>query len=65
MKKRKYFKCKKRDYIAYNYLKNKKIVAILKDINKNNDIQRKKQLFPKSKKEPIYFFIIYIKELIL
>lgn len=37
MKKGKYFSYKEKKYTAYNYFKKKKIVAILKGVNKDNN----------------------------
>lgn len=41
MKKNKCFGCKEKKHIAYNYFKERKIAAILKDVSKNSNSQRK------------------------
>lgn len=41
IKEEKYFKCKKRDNIPYDYSKKEKIAAISQTINKSSDSQKK------------------------
>ena len=41
MKEGRYFNCKERGHIAYDYLRKKKIVAILEGVSKGSDSQGK------------------------
>lgn len=41
MKEQRYLNCKKRGYIAYNYLKKEKITIILEGVNNDNKSQKK------------------------
>lgn len=56
---------KEKGYTTYEYFIKEKIIAISKDVHKDNNDVKKSSSFQIHGKESVCFFIIYVKKLIL